>query len=194
MGSGQAMRRPPYPGRVLSGRPTGRGRAVRNGRKSGVPTRRWPTWVMPHTSLPPPMVDMTLTLPRLPWTISATREAATLILNKSQVDDQARHAIQLALSEVCTNAVRHAAPADTYQVRLRIAGDCCLVEVSDTGRGFDPPDTTVLPEPTATSGRGLAILYLVTDQIRIRRRYPTGMLVSFVKRLTCDERRRSRVQ
>ncbi len=65
----------------------------------------------------------------------------------------------LCVSEVVTNAVRHAGPP--HSLRLSQAGDTLRVEVADS-----EPQAPILnqQDPLATSGRGLRIL----DQLATR--------------------------
>ncbi len=44
----------------------------------------------------------------------------------------------LAVTEACTNVLRHAGSGRRYEVVARVSRDRCLVEVLDSGRGFDP--------------------------------------------------------
>jgi anti-sigma regulatory factor (Ser/Thr protein kinase) len=49
--------------------------------------------------------------------------------------------VKLLVSELVTNAVRHAPhePGDTVRLSVRMEGDLVHVEVCDRGRGFEPP-------------------------------------------------------
>lgn len=132
-----------------------------------------------------PEIDARVMLPRESWTVPLARHLTRLLLNGARVARHDRDDIELAVSEACGNAVRHARSADRYHLRLLLAGGACVVEVTDEGDGFAPPPA---PAPgtasrgTASSGRGLAIIRRLADQLEVRRRRP-GTLVRFRKRL-----------
>jgi anti-sigma regulatory factor (Ser/Thr protein kinase) len=66
---------------------------------------------------------------------------------------------ELLLVELLANALLHAglAPGDTVSVEVRDTGTALRVEVGDPGRGFEPGPVS-MPTPTATHGRGLALV------------------------------------
>jgi anti-sigma regulatory factor (Ser/Thr protein kinase) len=70
-----------------------------------------------------------------------------------------RDDLLLLLTEVVTNAVRHsgARRGDPIEVEMRERPDCVRVEVTDPGRGFDPPDRLV-PDLTKAGGLGLVLV------------------------------------
>jgi serine/threonine-protein kinase RsbW len=86
----------------------------------------------------------------------------------------------LALSEACSNAVRHASAGLSYRVRLCVDDSRCLMEVRDHGPGFDPG---VVPAPgvNAYHGRGLLIMRTVVDKLHIDPLQPHGTQVVMVK-------------
>lgn len=97
----------------------------------------------------------------------------------------ALEATSLLVSEVVTNAVRHAGTrsGDAIVMHLRLHPDVVRVDVSDPGRGFDP----VRDRPSAPeSGWGLRLLDEVADRWGVDRgirttvwfevRYPRGRL------------------
>jgi hypothetical protein len=66
--------------------------------------------------------------------------------------------VEVLVSELVTNAVRHgcADPTDTIVVHLALAPDVVRIEVCDHGPGFEPP---AVPRPHATGGgNGLVML------------------------------------
>jgi serine/threonine-protein kinase RsbW len=44
----------------------------------------------------------------------------------------------LAVTEACTNVLRHSGQGRGYEIVAQVAGDRCQLEVVDRGRGFDP--------------------------------------------------------
>jgi signal transduction histidine kinase len=63
--------------------------------------------------------------------------------------------VELLTAELVSNAVVHGPAGGPVRVRLRVAGPYVRVEVTDTGHGSP---TVRHPEPTAASGRGLALV------------------------------------
>jgi serine/threonine-protein kinase RsbW len=129
-------------------------------------------------------VSMRVALPRATWTVPVARRMARHLLRHRLIGEDCRTAVELALCEACSNAVRHAAPATHYKVWLRIRQTACLVEVTDTGTGFELAQQAVMPDVEAVSGRGLALIAQLTDRLEILRERPTGTLLRFVKHLS----------
>lgn len=137
-----------------------------------------------HTVARPKLVNLVVTLPRAPWTVALARRLARTVLHGPHVGEECRTAVEIALCEACTNAVRHGAPATHYELHLRVTDHDCTVEVTDAGAGFDYDAPPAMPAALALSGRGLAIIARVTDRLDILRRQPTGTIVRFAKRLS----------
>jgi serine/threonine-protein kinase RsbW len=97
--------------------------------------------------------------------------------------------VQPALSEACTNVIRHAEPSQDYQVLVGFDERQCTIEMTDDGLGVDdlaPTDTEdpPLPWPFDESARGLRIIARVADEVEVRRRRPKGTLLRFVNQLS----------
>lgn len=127
-------------------------------------------------------IELLLSLPRDGTSVPLTRKLVTAALETLGTAEECRHDIQLAIAEACSNAVRHADAADSYDVSIVFDDEVCTIEVADSGPGFDP-STVPMAEPGAESGRGLRIMRLVTDRFELRRRAGGGTVVRFVKRL-----------
>ncbi|MEV0385963.1 ATP-binding protein [Nonomuraea sp. NPDC050643] len=70
----------------------------------------------------------------------------------------------LAVSEACSNAVRHGGPANRYEVTAAIGYGQCDVRVADNGDGV-PSFPPCFPPPDTENGRGLLIMRSVVDEI-----------------------------
>ncbi|WP_406311670.1 ATP-binding protein [Streptosporangium sp. NBC_01639] len=106
-------------------------------------------------------------LPSNPESVSQARDEVREWLGESH---PAYENTRLAVSELVTNAVRHAShgighPVDPLAVRLTVTdGGTLRVEVADRGWTTTEPRIPVEPvSDLAESGRGLAIVSLVSD-------------------------------
>jgi len=100
------------------------------------------------------------------------------------VTPDTRTAITLSLSEACANVIQHADNSDEYEVRARVTGDRCVIEVTDTGHGSY---AAALDETTGAAegehGRGLQIIRALVENLRIEDRSQQGTTVHFEKSL-----------
>jgi serine/threonine-protein kinase RsbW len=80
--------------------------------------------------------------------------------------------LKLALTEACSNSVRHAyaeGREGVVEIRYELGEDRIRVEVSDDGHGFDPVLVERSPEEIDEGGLGIAIIRAVTDELDITR-------------------------
>jgi anti-sigma regulatory factor (Ser/Thr protein kinase) len=80
---------------------------------------------------------------------------------------------QLLVSELVTNAIRHAGLHDDDLIKLVVvAGDRALrIEVCDPGRGFEVTEPD--PDPTRPSGWGLYLVRELSDRWGVERNAQT---------------------
>ena len=128
-----------------------------------------------------------LTIPAKAEYITLGRLALTAIAGVRPVSDEALHDLKLALTEACTNSVKHAYGEDGGSVDIvyKLLADRLAVEVGDAGTGFDPARGTsngddVLEE----GGLGIAIIRALTDEVEIGAREGGGSRLRFVKLLS----------
>jgi anti-sigma regulatory factor (Ser/Thr protein kinase) len=85
--------------------------------------------------------------------------------------------MRLAVTEACTNVVRHAYADEQgpIDVVIRPEGDTLLVTVADRGRGLGPSADTAGP------GLGLPLIAALTDSLEVQRTGGTGsrLIMSF---------------
>ena len=105
---------------------------------------------------------------------------ATLGFPREEVED-----FQTAITEAVTNAVRHGSPrgaSNQFQViAYRLVDVAIAVDVLDSGPGLRTHQPVpVMPEPEATSGRGLPLMQELADAVQY---VPTakGMRVRLIK-------------
>ena len=97
--------------------------------------------------------------------------------------------LKLALTEACTNSVRHAyAGGDGHvEILYELHADKLVVEVADEGEGFEPPDdpsSALDADELSEGGLGIAIIEALADEFEIRERAEGGSSLRFVKHLS----------
>jgi serine/threonine-protein kinase RsbW len=126
---------------------------------------------------------LSLDLPRESGSVPLVRHILSAALGTVGAAQRCSDDILLALAEACANAVTHAQPADNYVVSVQIDAQQCLIEVQDSGAGFDQSAVRAARSDLAESGRGLDIIRAVADRVDLRTSNPTGVTLRFVKRL-----------
>ncbi|MDL4815405.1 ATP-binding protein [Actinomadura opuntiae] len=127
-------------------------------------------------------LTLMLCLPRDAETAHVTREVLDAALKVLGCTAGTRSDIALAIGEACANVIQHAHPGDEYEVRIHIIDRRCVIEVVDTGRGFDAialEQAAQSPEATAEHGRGLQIINALADDLQIANRRVQGAIVRF---------------
>jgi serine/threonine-protein kinase RsbW len=84
-------------------------------------------------------VKFCLVFPREALSVPVIRRVLGDTLRTIGVDEDSVTDILLAVTEACTNVLRHSGPTRRYEVTASVDKAGCLVEVVDHGRGFDPP-------------------------------------------------------
>lgn len=79
-----------------------------------------------------------LVFPREALSVPVMRHVLGDTLDKLGVDDSCVADLLLAVTEACTNVLRHSGPGLRYEVVARVGRNRCVLEVLDGGRGFDP--------------------------------------------------------
>jgi anti-sigma regulatory factor (Ser/Thr protein kinase) len=91
-----------------------------------------------------------------PHSVAAARRLAVELL--SDADAAVREAVELMVSELATNAIRHAGVG--FQLTIARQRDVIRVEVTDPGGGRPTPRS---PGPDEPTGRGLRIVEMLSD-------------------------------
>ena len=124
-----------------------------------------------------------LTIPARAEYITLGRLALTALAGVRPVSDETLHDLKLALTEACTNSVRHAyANGGDGEVEIvyELAADRLAVEVGDEGSGFELAAAPIEGE-LAEGGLGIAIIRAVADEVEIGPRDKGGSRLRFVK-------------
>jgi serine/threonine-protein kinase RsbW len=128
-----------------------------------------------------------LTIPAKAEYITLGRLALTAIAGVRPLSDETLHDLKLALTEACTNSVRHAyADGGEGEVEIvyKLEPGRLTVEVGDAGSGFDPENTHHEGEAKLDEGGlGIEIIRALADEVEIGPRDNGGSRLRFVKLL-----------
>ena len=127
-----------------------------------------------------------LTIPAKPEYITLGRLALTAIAGVRPVSDETLHDLKLALTEACTNSVKHAYGNGGGEVEIvyQLEPDRLVVEVGDAGTGFDPGAANADgANELEEGGLGIEIIRALTDEVEIAEREGGGSRLRFVKLL-----------
>jgi serine/threonine-protein kinase RsbW len=116
------------------------------------------------------LISMELKLPRDARYVGVMREVASCILGQLDTPADVVSDVQIAVTEACANAVRHAVGTAEYSVRFGVAEDHCESEIIDVGPGFAPPALDVGDgdgpvDIDSESGRGLVLIRALVDDL-----------------------------
>src|SRR5690242_3646600 len=133
-----------------------------------------------------PLLRFSWHLPRRAETVPLARHLLETMPTHLGVADECRRDLALAMTEACTNAVRHAHQTNDYQVTITIDGDDCVVAVVDRGIGLDHhrTDGADPPDRVRESVRGLEIIRACTEVLELCPGLPRGLSVRMRKALT----------
>jgi anti-sigma regulatory factor (Ser/Thr protein kinase) len=107
-------------------------------------------------------VTFQIDLPRELESAAAARQAVGEL--SDQLPEEVLGDVRLLVSELVTNALRHAGLGDEERIALavKVNPTDVRVEVTDHGRGFDPQ--TVPTDPEAAEGWGLYLVATLSDR------------------------------
>jgi anti-sigma regulatory factor (Ser/Thr protein kinase) len=108
--------------------------------------------------------DALLTVPHERTGVRLARHALGDQLAAAGIDSEIRDDAMLVLSELVSNAVKHAAPLPSGEIRVRwsVAGDLLHIEITDGGATTRPH--AGVAALTSLGGRGLDIVRTVSRQ------------------------------
>jgi serine/threonine-protein kinase RsbW len=133
-------------------------------------------------------VAVRLSIPAKPEYISLGRLALVGLSRLRTFPDDVLADLKLALTEACTNSVRHAYDGGEGVVEIvyELHPDRLVVVVTDSGEGFDEDaaDPDDEPDELTEGGLGIAIIQALADELEISRRNGGGSRLRFVKRLS----------
>src|SRR5580658_3724321 len=93
-----------------------------------------------HSSGEPTVdVEFCLVFPGEALSVPVMRRVLGDTLIRLGIDEGCVGDILLAVTEACSNVVRHAEPGRRYEVVAHVGSKRCLVEIVDSGRGIESP-------------------------------------------------------
>jgi serine/threonine-protein kinase RsbW len=128
-----------------------------------------------------------LTIPAKPEYVSLGRLALTGLSRLRELPQETLADLKLALTEACSNSVRHAYPGGggVVEIVYDLRPDRLVIEVADDGEGFDPSEQRNDDDDLVEGGLGIAIIRSVADELEIGPGVGgQGSRLRFVKRLT----------
>ena len=94
--------------------------------------------------------------------------------------------LKVAVSEACTNAMKHGCEQteDQYVVNYTVKENQLIIDVSDKGEGFDydAMETPDLTRPKE-NGLGLYIIKTLMDEVEIKSEANRGTVLRMIKKL-----------
>ena len=129
---------------------------------------------------------ITLTIPAKAEYITLGRLALTGLSRLRALSQETVADLKLALTEACTNCVRHAYPdgRGVVEIVYDLHPDRLVIEVADNGEGFDPMAREDRDDELAEGGLGIAIIEAIADELEISaRENGHGSRLRFVKLL-----------
>jgi serine/threonine-protein kinase RsbW len=111
-----------------------------------------------------------LTIPARPEYITLCRLALTGLSRLRPFSDEQLADLKLALTEACSNSVRHAYGEGTrglVEITYELRSDRLVIEVTDEGEGFDPAVPGQGAADLSEGGLGIAIIRAIADQVEI---------------------------
>ena len=152
-------------------------------------------------------VRFCLVFPRESLSIPVMRRVLGDTLARLGLDGECISDLLLAVTEACTNVLRHAGPGYKYEVVAEVGKNRVVIQVLDNGRGFNPSRIrhsrrrihrkrppvrpagllgrrarTTDVSQLAESGRGLAIMRACVDDVSLHSGPGRGTVVELFKR------------
>lgn len=134
-------------------------------------------------------VVFNLSVPREPISVPVVRHICRDSLKALGVRSECVEDIELAVTEACTNVLKHAADSEgAYRVELEVGDGVSTIRVTDAGSGFQegslvPGESSQPPE----SGRGIHLMKALVDDLRFVARPERGTVVHLEKGLALNE-------
>ena len=134
-------------------------------------------------------ISLTLCLPRDEASVPFVRHVCGHALRHLGVEAECIGDVELAITEACTNVVKHSTDAqDEYKVSVEVDGELCEIRVTDAGMGFDHEARSgEIAQLSAESGRGISLMHALVDRVKFVSRPEEGTIVHLTKSLRAAE-------
>jgi serine/threonine-protein kinase RsbW len=143
--------------------------------------------VLAIVSTDPTAPVVSLKIPAKAEYITLSRLALTGLARWASLSDETLSDLKLALSEACSNSVRHAyrdGRDGFVEIHYEVRPDAIAIEVLDDGSGFESGRAEDADGDLSEGGLGIAIIRAVTDEFEVGRREECeGVRLRFAKRL-----------
>jgi serine/threonine-protein kinase RsbW len=123
------------------------------------------TQLKPVTAMQRVDTDVKLTLPARPENVSVIRHVLGAFAEALRLEDELVEDLRLAVTEACTNVVRHAYPPEQtgpVEISIQPLEEQVTVIVSDHGRGIGTSSDTTGP------GLGLPLIAAIADVVELQ--------------------------
>lgn len=132
--------------------------------------------------------QVTLEIPAKPEYVVLGRLALAGLLRDCRFSSDAVADLKLAVTEACSNSIRHAYDHDNGQVRLTFAAldDRVVLMIRDEGGGFheddvDCPECSAVGVDLTEGGMGISIIRAVVDQFSLQHPHGGGTVLTLAK-------------
>ena len=129
-------------------------------------------------------ISLALNLPRDEMSVPVARRIVDTSMRSVGVAGPCVDDVTLALTEACTNVLKHSGPGDEYELSVRLTDAVCAIEVTDLGHGFDADALSAHgADEDAERGRGVQLMKLLVDRVRFQSKPEAGSVVHMEKSL-----------
>lgn len=134
-------------------------------------------------------IVFSLNLPKDATSVPVVRRISREALSSLGVKDACVSEIEVALSEACTNVLKHVeGTQETYEVKVDVDEDLCEIRVIDTGAGFDHASAgRAHADHAAEGGRGIFLMRAMVDDLEFTSAPESGTVVHLTKNLELEE-------
>jgi serine/threonine-protein kinase RsbW len=128
-------------------------------------------------------IALTLALPRDELTVPVARRIVDSSLSAVGVTEDCVNDVTVALTEACTNVIKHSGPGDEYEVVVSLNDVQCSIDITDIGHGFDAETLAGSADDDAERGRGIQLMRALVDSISFASVPAKGSIVHMEKEL-----------
>lgn len=133
-------------------------------------------------------ISFTLRLPHDELSVPIVRHICRSALLELGVEEPCLGDIELAVTEACTNVLKHAEGNNLqYEVQVEVNEDSCEIRVIDAGAGFFSTEAFSPASGSAEEGRGLHLMRALVDDLRFVSKPEQGTIVHLAKRLELSD-------